>query len=81
LHDVTAIVVTVATIDQKSRASLSNAQLSELGGQLKDFDPTKPSYDLMASWHDTLNSVTDMPRVAINGVRIYQRHVYLSPPQ
>jgi len=81
LHDVTAIVVTVATIDQKSRASLSNAQLSELGGQLKDFDPTKPSYDLMASWHDTLNSVTGMPRVAINGVRIYQRHVYLSPPQ
>ncbi|HEY2712302.1 MAG TPA: prepilin-type N-terminal cleavage/methylation domain-containing protein [Chthoniobacterales bacterium] len=81
LQDVTAIVVTIAAIDQKSRVSLSNAQLGALGGQLKDFDPTKPGYDLMASWRDTLNSVTDMPRIAINGVRIYQRYVYLRPPQ
>ena len=81
LQDVTAITVTIAAIDQKSRVSLSNAQLSELGGQMKDFDPTKPSYDLMASWQDTLDSITDMPRVAINGVRIYQRYVYLNPPK
>jgi hypothetical protein len=78
-QNVTAIVVALAAIDQKSRALLSSARLTDLGGRLKDFDPTKPSYDLVSSWQETLDNVSDMPRPAINGVRIYRRCFYLNP--
>jgi hypothetical protein len=78
-QDITGVAVGVAAIDQKSRALLSKTQLTELSGRLKDFDPAKPSYDLIESWKEALDGVTDMPRVAINGVRIYQRYFYLTP--
>lgn len=79
LRDVAAISVSVATIDLKSRALLSDSQMSILSGKLKDFDAAKPNSDLMTSWQLTLDGITDMPRVAINGVRIYQRYLYLTP--
>ncbi|MEO7725072.1 MAG: prepilin-type N-terminal cleavage/methylation domain-containing protein [Chthoniobacterales bacterium] len=79
MQDVAAISVAVAAIDQKSRVLLSDAQISTLSGRLKDFDATQPSYDLTTSWQVALNGITDMPRVAINGVRIYQRYFYLTP--
>lgn len=79
MQDVAAICVTVAAVDQRSRLLLSDSQLTALGGRLKDFDSTKPNYDLTTSWQSTLDGITDMPRIAIAGVRIYQRYCYLVP--
>jgi prepilin-type N-terminal cleavage/methylation domain-containing protein len=78
MQDVAAIVVTVAAIDQKTRALLTDAQVSTLSGRLKDFDVTKPIHDLTTSWQAALDAVADMPRVAISGIRMYQRYFYLS---
>jgi hypothetical protein len=79
LRDVTAISVSVAAIDQKSRVLMSDLQLSTLSGRLKDFDAAQPIRDLRASWEVTLNGITDMPRAAIGGIRVYQRYFYLTP--
>ena len=79
MQDVSAIGIAVAAIDQKSRQLLSDSQIGSLIGSLKDFDATQPSYDLISGWQSALNNVTDMPRVAISGVRIYQRYFYLTP--
>ncbi len=79
MQDVAAICANIATIDQKSRVLLSDAQVTTLTGRLKDFDPTRPISDLTTAWQSTLDGVADMPRVAINGVRIYQRYFYLTP--
>lgn len=77
MQDVNSIVMTLATVDSRSRILLSNSQIASLITQLKDFDPSQPNYDLTSSWQSTLNGITDMPRVAINGVRIYQRYFAL----
>lgn len=79
MQDVSAIAVTVATVDRKSSGLLSSSQLTTLSGRLKDFDASEKNYDLTVSWQNTLNGLTDMPRTAINGVRIYQRYFYLAP--
>jgi prepilin-type N-terminal cleavage/methylation domain-containing protein len=85
MQDVTAIVVTLAAIDSKSRVLLSEYQIDDstnnnsLVKRLKDFDATKPIYDLTTSWQSALDATTDMPRPAIAGIRIYQRSFYLSP--
>jgi hypothetical protein len=79
MPDVAAISVAVAAIDQKSRILLSDSQVTDLIGRLKDFDPGQPSYDLTTSWQSTLDGIVDMPRVAISGVRIYQRYFYFMP--
>lgn len=77
MQDVTSIVMTLATIDSQSRVLLSDTQVSTLITRLKDFDSSQPNYDLATSWQSTLDTTTDMPRVAINGVRIYQRYFAL----
>ena len=77
MQNVSAICVSLATIDQKSRVLVSDSQMATIIGRLKDFDATKASSDLTTSWQATLDGITDMPRVAINGIRIYQRYFYL----
>jgi len=77
--DISAIAVAIAAIDPKSRALISETQLTALAGRLKDFDPAKSSHDLMVSWQEALDVASDMPRLAIDGIRIYQRYFYLSP--
>ncbi|MBA3351983.1 MAG: hypothetical protein H0U23_06080 [Blastocatellia bacterium] len=77
MQDITAIAISLATIDQRSRVLLSDSQVATIIGRLKDFDASQPSSDLTTSWQTSLNQITDMPRVAINGIRIYQRYFYL----
>jgi hypothetical protein len=81
LQDVTAIVVTIAGIDPKSKILLSDAQINTLMGRLVDFDPAIHTKipDLAATWQATLDGTTDMVRPAIAGIRVYQRNFYLSP--
>lgn len=76
-QDVSAITVSLATIDPKSRVLLTDNQITTLPGRLKDFDPSQPFADLATSWQSTLDGITDMPRPAIAGVRVYQRTFYL----
>lgn len=83
MQDVTAIVVTLAVIDPKDRVLLvaSNPNIDQVGkliSLLKDFDPAQVNYDLVTSWQSALDAITDMPRPAIAGVRIYQRYFYLT---
>jgi len=78
LQDVAAISVAIAVIDQRSRLLLTNSQVTTLASRLKDFDPAQPMDDLMTSWRTVLDSIGDMPRVATNGVRLYQRYFYLT---
>ena len=79
MQDVSAISVVVAAMDQKSRQLLSDSQVTSLIGRLKDFDSSRPGYDLPNSWQSTLDGITDLPRAAITGARIYQRYFALSP--
>lgn len=78
MQDVTAVSVAIAVIDQKSRLLLTNSQVTTLASRLKDFDPAQPMDDLMTSWRAVLDSTGDLPRVAINGVRLYQRYFSLT---
>jgi hypothetical protein len=88
MQNVTAIVVTIAAIDPKSRVLLSDNQVSTLAGQMNDFSlnmhqpgntPTQPG-DLVAQWQLALDLTTNMPRAAITGIRLYQRSFYFSHP-
>jgi hypothetical protein len=90
MQDVAAIVVVVAVIDPKSKALLSDAQISSLALQLIDWGntscPNCPSQTqwqttpglLRARWQNTLDGVTTLPRPAISGIRLYERFMYLS---
>jgi prepilin-type N-terminal cleavage/methylation domain-containing protein len=81
IQGVTAVVVTIAAIDPKSRVLLSDPQISTLIGRLVDFDPATHAKigDLPKAWQTALDGTTDMIRRAISGIRIYQRSFYLFP--
>lgn len=79
LQDVAAISVTLAAIDPKSRALLTDDQIARITSDLKDFDPAQPSYDLMSNWQAALGGVSGMPSTAINAIRTYQHFFYLAP--
>ena len=79
MQDVSAISIVVAAIDQQSRQLLSDTQVTTLIGRLKDFDRSQPGYDLPDSWQSALDATGDMPRPAINGIRIHQRYFSLLP--
>ena len=79
MQDVAAISVCVAAIDPKSRALLSNAQLTTLAGRLTDFSTSLAPGALLSQWQSALDVVSDMPRPAIQGVRVYQRYFCLVP--
>jgi prepilin-type N-terminal cleavage/methylation domain-containing protein len=81
LQDVTAISVTVAGVDPKSKVLLSDAQISTLIGRLVDFDPATHTNisDLPRVWQTALDGTTDIARPAIAGIRVYQRSFYLVP--
>lgn len=78
LKNVSAIAVTIAVIDSKSRALLSNSDIVNLSGQLQDFDVSRPATDLLTNWQIAINSST-LPRAALAGIRFYQRYCPISP--
>jgi hypothetical protein len=77
INDVAAIVVAIAVVDSKSKALLSNSQLSALAGRLVDYSAGWAHGELLSRWQTALNNVTDMPRPAISGIRVYERYFYL----
>ena len=96
MQDVAAVVVVIAVIDPKSKVLLSDTtsppQIAQVASQLIDWGnttcagcPTQTQWQttpglLRAQWQNTLNGITNLPRPAISGIRVYERYLYLSPP-
>jgi len=82
LQDVSAICVAIASIDPKSRMLLSDVQLRTLAIGMDDFVSSVEAEALPTQWQTVLNNTKDMPRLAIQGIKIYQRFFQLTskPP-
>ena len=78
VKDVAAIVVAIAAVDPRSRAILTNAQITTLIGRLPDYAATMGPGGLLAAWQTALDGTTDLPRAAISSVRLYERYFYLN---
>jgi prepilin-type N-terminal cleavage/methylation domain-containing protein len=76
LQDVAAITVVIALIDPKSRAIVSNTQLTTLAGQMNDFVGTMKPGDLEAQWATAI-SASAIPKTAASSIRVYRRDFYL----
>lgn len=76
MQDVAAIIADIAVIDPKSKVLLTNAQITSLAGQLVDYGMAPGQ--LRVQWQNTLNGITNLPRPAISGIRLYERFFYLS---
>jgi type II secretory pathway component PulJ len=79
MQDVAAIIADIAVIDPKSRVLLSNAQIATLAAGLTDYNGQAAGV-LRANWQTYLDGITNLPRPAISGIRLYERYFYLSPP-
>ena len=77
-EDVAAIVVAIAVIDPKSKVLLSNSQIATLGESLPDYASGWGPGELLAQWQSALESITNMPRPAISGIRLYERSFPIS---
>ena len=73
MKDAAAIVVAIAVIDPKSKVLLSNSQIAMLVEGLPDYASGLGPGELLARWQSTLDSITNMPRTAISGIRLYER--------
>jgi prepilin-type N-terminal cleavage/methylation domain-containing protein len=77
IKDVAAIVVAVAAIDPQSKKLLTDAQIQTLVTSLPDYSSGGPGA-LLAQWQGVLNGITNMPRPAIQSIRLYERYFYLN---
>ena len=78
MQDVAAVVVDIAVIDSKSKVLLTD--VTTLAASLSDYNSatmTAPG-QLRASWQNTLDTNTTLPRPAISGIRLYERYFYLT---
>jgi hypothetical protein len=73
IKDAAAIVIAFAVIDPKSKVLLSNSQIATLVESLPDYAAGWGPGELLARWQAALDSVTNMPRPAITGIRLYER--------
>lgn len=72
LRDVSAVVVTIAVIDPKSRVLVADSQLVSLAGEMKDFTLTMKAGDLDADWQRVVDA-SSIPRTSASSIRIYHR--------
>jgi hypothetical protein len=79
MEDVAAVIVNIAVIDSKSRVLLTDAQITTIANGLSDYNGEAPGV-FRANWQTYLDGITNMPRPAISGIRVYERYLYLSPP-
>lgn len=78
IKDAAAIVVAIAVIDPKSRVLLSDSQIATLVESLPDYASGWGPGELLAQWQSALDGITNMPRPAISGIRLYERCFYIS---
>ena len=85
MQDVSAIVVDIAVIDPRSKVLLTDTQLATFATPgnanfLADYSSGMTPGQLRNQWQNTVNGVTNLPRPALSGIRLYERFFYLSPP-
>ena len=80
LSQIAAIVADMAVIDSKSKVLLSNAQITTIAAGLSDYTAGMTPGQLRTNWQTYLDGITNLPRPAISGIRLYERYFYLSPP-
>ena len=92
MQDVAAIVADIAVVDPKSKALLdtvdpTGGKLARLNGAdgsppvLVDFAAGMTPGQVLAQWRAALDANTvGLPPPAISGIRVYERYLYLSPP-
>ena len=80
LSQIAAIVADMAVIDSKSKVLLTNAQIATLAAGLSDYTAGMTPGQLRTNWQTYLDGITNLPRPAISGIRLYERYFYLSPP-
>ena len=78
--DVAAIVVAIAVLDPRSKALLSNSQIATLGESLPDYASGWGPGELLAQWQSALDRITNVPRPAVSGIRLYERSFPISDP-
>lgn len=78
IKDAAAIVVAIAVIDPKSKVILSNSQIATLIAGLPDYASGLRPGELLAQWQSVLNNLTNLPRPALSGIRLYERCFYIS---
>jgi hypothetical protein len=78
IKDAAAIVVAIAVIDPKSKVLLSNSQIATLIESLPDYASGLRPGGLLAQWQFVLDNITNMPRPAVAGIRLYERCFYIS---
>jgi prepilin-type N-terminal cleavage/methylation domain-containing protein len=78
IKDVAAIAVDIAAIDAKSKVLLTDAQITALVGLLGSYAAGMGPGQLLGAWQTSLDGVTNMPRPAISGIRLYERYFYLN---
>jgi prepilin-type N-terminal cleavage/methylation domain-containing protein len=76
-QDLAAIVVTIATIDKKSKVLVTDNQLTTLAASMADYGGSMRPGDLCAQWQSAIDQNNAVPRVALSGIRIYERHFHL----
>jgi len=80
MRDIAAIIADVAVIDPKSKVLVNNSRLATLAGQLGDYSSGMVPGQLIASWRTAIDANMSLPRPALSGIRLYERYLYLSPP-
>jgi Tfp pilus assembly protein PilV len=87
ISSLAAIVVDLAVVDPRTKAILTDAQLGTLNGAsgqpptLRDYGANLAPGQLLTTWRTALDANTiGLPRLAISGIRLYERYFYLSPP-
>jgi prepilin-type N-terminal cleavage/methylation domain-containing protein len=83
LQDVAAIVVSIAVLDTKSRATISSATLSNAATKLSDDGyaslSTSPASLPLSLWKTNLSTTgLGLPQSVASQVRFYQRYCYLN---
>jgi len=80
ISGISAIIADIAVIDPKSKVLLTDANIATVAGSLSDYTSGMLPGQLRTNWQTYLDGITNLPRTAISGIRVYERYFYLSPP-
>jgi ATPase subunit of ABC transporter with duplicated ATPase domains len=70
-----AVIVTVAAVDSRARALMTPSEYSQLANNFSD---ATPGSDPLTAWKGYLtNSAVVLSQPAREGIRIYQRYIYI----
>lgn len=79
MQDIVAISACIALVDPKSKALLSDSQLSTLAGRMDDFSISMRPGDLLGQWQAALDNTSDLPRAGVSAIRLYQHSFEILP--